>query len=126
MPTLLLQPDSAGYVVTEPGDSWLTVELPGGLPRTRADVLNSEVLVNVSWICKKCEFDYIVKFEKANSAYDYEPFDATLQIDDDTPAVFSCRFVAGSFKIDRQEGETYFVSAVFRVVAPRTVTEWPT
>jgi hypothetical protein len=114
MPTLDFAPDEDAYSFSEP-DDFLYVATAGGLPRTRADIINSNKIVGVQWTCSAAMYDYLCAFNAANIVNGCEPFNVPMFIDEVETKLYVCRFVPESFKLVQQEGETYTVSAALEV-----------
>lgn len=124
METLAIAPDEDGYTFVEPG-SFLYQELEGGLPRTRADLINASKTVGVQWTVGVADYQYLCNFNSANLSNDSEPFLIPLFIDEVEVKDYEAIILPGTFGLVSQSGETYVVGAQLEVtVTPATDDEY--
>lgn len=124
METLAIAPDEDGYTFVEPG-SFLYQELEGGLPRTRADLINASKTVGVQWTVGVADYQYLCNFNSANLSNDSEPFLIPLFIDEVEAKDYEAIILPGTFGLVSQSGETYVVGAQLEVtVTPATDDEY--
>jgi hypothetical protein len=126
MEKFLVPPQQPGLAISESSEAWLTVELEGGLPRTRRDLFDPEPTVDVSWVLTISTYTYLTEFYRASAARDFEPFEIDLYVENGaTLTTVEARFVPKSLKLTRQTGNTYFVSAQLVIVVDRIDDTWP-
>lgn len=124
MQTLAIAPDEDGYTFVEPG-SFLYQELEGGLPRTRADLINASKTVGVQWTVGVADYQYLCNFNSANLSNDSEPFLILLFIDEVEAKYYESIILPGTFGLISQSGETYVVGAQLEVtITPATDDEY--
>jgi hypothetical protein len=98
MDTLKRAPDSTGYSVTE-GDTNVFIDLLGGDPRVRADLLGAVKRVPCQWTLKPYDFIYMMAFYRTSTGFGSLPFlIPLLGIDDMTPRNYTARIVPGTWK----------------------------
>lgn len=100
--------------------------LDGGLPRYRR-LPQGPHKVAVNWIVKKAGFEYLNAFYNLWSDNPNQPFQAALLIDHGRLTAYECSFAGGMPpRLDRKNGEMFYVSAEFYVnPLPRNI-DWDT
>ena len=115
MRKLLILPDSESYSFTDPEET-VMIQLDGGAPRTRADVLNGSYTLQAQWTLDQANYDYFRSFYKVVLFQDAGNFLCDLITDDPNPVEHSCIFVPGSLTLVSQVGHKYVVSAKMMVM----------
>jgi hypothetical protein len=93
------------------GQEVIGVQLDGGRPKNRRDILNASKRVSVEWILNTSEYDYIMAFYRTTTVSGSLPFTIDLVIDSQTRAVYTASFVPGSFQLASKAGDTFRVTA---------------
>ena len=122
MPTLLaLAPDQAGYSVTEP-EEVLAVQLDGGLPRFRQDLIGGAKKVTVQWTIGPADYSYLKAFYRTTVGRGAEAFLVDLILDEPVLTQHEAYFNPGTMKLTGVQGLTYTVKAELFVkpIAPDT------
>ncbi len=114
MLTLPFVPLQDGYGV-DLKDGLLSVELDGGAPWTRLDIVGGVRQVQVSWVLGADEYSVMMGFHRAFVRTGGELFYADLVIDSGAIERYQAKFVSGSFRLISKQGPTYTVSAVLNV-----------
>lgn len=110
--TLPFVPNQSSYVVQDSAKEALYVQLDGGAPKIRRDILNAWKLVNVAWTISKAEYDKLERFYRVVGTYIAgTQFVGNLIIDSYELRPFLCLFVPNTFKLNNVRGLTYNVSA---------------
>ena len=108
---LILTPISSGYVV-EPGDEMVSVELDGGEPFYRRDKEGASSRVAVRWQLTPKQYNYIQAFYRTTIKGGSEFFYMDLVLERAAPADrYLCHFVPRTYKLEKQQGLTYWVTA---------------
>jgi hypothetical protein len=112
LPYLALQPDSAGFAVTE-GSTNIAIDLDGGAPRMRADLQGAVSTVNVQWSLSNTQFDFFKAFYRSGIGNGANPFWIKLVgLDSAELTPYQALIVPGSYKpASSQSGLTYVVTA---------------
>ncbi len=110
MTKFAISPVAAGYAVT-PGTEVVQVELNGGGPRTRKDVLNAASLIAVSWILTQEQYDYFWAFFRGVIDSGSLPFTIDLIIDTHTKATYTVVFVKDSVTVGTIDGGVFTINA---------------
>lgn len=117
-------PDQNGYSVADTAES-LLVELEGGAPRVRRDIVGAWPTVSASWTCDRLKFNYFREFFRSATLSGSLPFLIDLQIDSaDELTEHTAQFVPGSINLNQVNGLTYVVSATLRI-KPLAVSSFP-
>lgn len=111
----ILTPIQASYSVAD-GVEVLRTQLSGGMGRYRRDIINSTSLVNVSWLVKGQEFEYLRAFYKTAVAEGSRRFTIDLLLDNPVVTEHEAMFIPGSMNIDGNSGLALRVSAQLEVV----------
>jgi len=114
--TFLIPPDQAGYAV-EDGDTFVMVQLEGGLSKVRRDVLGAARIVDVTWIFDRNTYRYFTAFYETVLAQGSLPFYMDLILDHPIPATYECRFYPNK-KLSEQKGLAYTVQAKLEALPP--------
>lgn len=114
MRKLLVLPDSESYSFTDPEES-IMIQLEGGAPRTRTDILNGAYTLQAQWTLDQANYDYFRSFYKVVLLQDAGNFVCDLVTDDPLPVEHACIFVPGSLALVTQVGYKYVVSAKMMV-----------
>lgn len=114
MRTLILAPDQATYDVTD-ATQVVSVQLDGGMSRTRADIENGTSIVTAEWSIDPAQYQYLRAFYRTASQNASEPFNIDLILDQPGLTTHVATFVAGSMKLASQAGLTYVVTASLEV-----------
>jgi len=116
MKKLVIPPDQNSYSFTDAEETVL-VQLDGGSPRVRTDVLNGDYTLQARWTLDDGNYQYFRNFYKVVLANDAGRFLCDLITDTAAPIQHNCLFVPGSLTLVSQSGLTYVVSAKFMVTA---------
>jgi hypothetical protein len=112
---LILPPQEDTFAVSLKSEI-IKTDLDGGLPRYRKDQIGSVSLIDVSWIGRKEQFEYLRAFYRAATLNGSEPFDMYLRISSVTPTKYEdVHFIPGSFS-SSTEGDLYSVNAQISVL----------
>lgn len=119
MRKLVILPDSDSYSFTDPEET-VMIQLDGGAPRTRTDVLNGVYTLQAQWTLDQANYDYFRSFYKVVLFQDAGNFKCDLLTDTPDPVEHNCVFVPGSLSLVSQVGFKYVVSAKMMVtpIAP--------
>lgn len=101
-------PDSDGYGFTDAVEA-IMVQLDGGPPRVRSDMLNGPVMLQASWTLNREDYDYIRAFYRIAIERYAGKFKCDLIIDSNELTEHDCIFVPGSMKLQQQRGHMYIV-----------------
>lgn len=112
---LKLHPDKAGYAVQLSNGEVLEVQLDGGAPRIRADILNANIVVDVQWITHADGYDYLNAFYRYATRRGSLPFTMDMILEGAAMAEYTAQFRPNTFKLSQQSGGTYYVSAQLSV-----------
>lgn len=109
-------PEQAGYAVTD-GTETVSIQLDGGLSRSRKDILNSSSLVNVSWLLSPSYYEYLRAFYKETTAggTGATPFLIDLILDEYVLTEHTAKFVPGSMTLAGMSGQSYKIQAQLEV-----------
>ena len=105
------------------GEETLRVKLDGGRGRYRKDIFQSSSMLNVSWICDREQYQYLVAFYRTATMRGALPFTIDLIIDDMDLKEYEANFMPGTFTLTSQRGLSYTVSATIEVAQPVNVDE---
>lgn len=114
MKKLVLLPDSNSYSFADAEEA-VMVQLDGGSPRIRVDVLNGDYTLQARWTMDPGNYQYFRNFYKVVLANDAGRFLCDLITDTAEPVEHQCMFVPGSLTLVSQSGLQYIVSAKFMV-----------
>lgn len=113
MAKLLIPPSQDGYTAA---DGWevASVQLDGGAPRTRRDVLGAVARVAVTWVVGPGEYRYLRAFYRStyNGAL---PFTIDLLLDEAILTEYEAKFIPGTFRLAAQRGWSYTVTTELEV-----------
>lgn len=109
MSKLVIPPNSEGYTAQD-GTELLSVQLDGGLPRVRRDLLGAAVRVHLGWTVSAAHYRYLRAFYNIY-INDAQPFLIDLLFNEMNLKEYQALFVPGSFKLTGQAGLTYTVEA---------------
>ena len=124
MDKFIFTPNQSGYSVQDSIEV-LQVELDGGAPRIRRDIVGSWPIVNVSWIFDRENFNYFREFYRLTTVSGSLPFLIDLLIDNaDELTEHVAQFVPGSIALSQVSGQSYGVSANLRI-KPLDVSTFP-
>jgi hypothetical protein len=114
MRKLVILPDSDSYSFIDPEET-VMIQLDGGAPRTRTDVLNGAYTLQAQWTLDQANYDYFRSFYKVVLFQDAGNFLCDLITDDPNPVEHKCIFVPGSLSLVSQVGHKYVVSCKMMV-----------
>lgn len=114
MRKLLYAPNSDGYTWADGAEAVL-VELDGGSPRVRSDVLNSAARLQAQWFLDRDGYEYFRSFYKVVIAENGGKFLCDLIMDQPGLTEHVCVFIPGSMTLMGQKGLSYTVSASMSV-----------
>jgi hypothetical protein len=107
-------PDSDGYGFTDAVEA-IMVQLDGGPPRVRSDMLNGPVMLQASWTLDRDEYEYMRAFYRVAIERYGGKFTCDLLIDSSVLTEHDCIFVPGSMKLMQQRGHMYVVGCTLVV-----------
>lgn len=115
LPKLAIPPDQDSYEAA-PGSEVLSVKLDGGVSRSRRDFIGAAAGFRVQWTLTPTEYQYLDSFFKhiKNGSL---PFLIDLILDGPVMLEYTAKFVPGSYKLAKQSGLTYIVSAELEVAS---------
>lgn len=108
-------PDSDGYGFNDPTEA-VMIQLDGGPPRVRSDILNGPIMLNANWTLDRADYDYFRSFYRVVVERESGKFKCDLVIDKSQLTEHDCIFVPGSMKLAQQKGHMYVVSATLVVI----------
>lgn len=116
LPLFPFAPDQTGYALVD-ADNAIAVELDGGAPRVRADVLGGVSTVSVRWSLRATEYQAFRSFYATAIARGALPFALDLIHDQPFLTRHTARIQPGSLKVDasRVNGGIYTVTATLWV-----------
>lgn len=115
--TLGLLPDSAGYTVEDAVDPTIAQLLDGGSPRIRAAHAGNAKLVSCQWTLGTADNDAIWAFYRTGTALGGNPFYIALYgVDGSELTTYLAWFVPRTFKLMKQEGNTYVIGCQMYVL----------
>lgn len=107
-------PEQSGYTVAHPNQV-VSIELDGGAPRLRSDILRANSTVGVSWLLDRVEYTLFMKFMRQDTERGALPFLVDLVTDFFQLARHRVTLVPGSLRTSQVTGLTYRVAADLRV-----------
>jgi hypothetical protein len=116
MAHLALKPDQSGYSIRD-SDDYVMIEVDGGLPRTRRDLVDGTRLATLTWITDSIGYTYLKNFEIQNLANDCEPFTIDLYVDDGILETVTALLVPRTLRLASKQGDMFTVSAQLEVLA---------
>lgn len=117
--TFLLPPDQAGYAV-EDGQTFIMVQLEGGLSKVRRDIIGAARVIDVTWIFNRSQYRYFTAFYETKLKQGSLPFQMDLILDHPIPATYQCKFFPNK-KLSEQKGLSYTVTAKLEALPPAAV-----
>lgn len=108
-------PDVEGYGFTDPTEA-VMVQLDGGKPFTRSDVLNGAITLTATWKLDGAGYEYLRRFYRVTLEKYGGNFLCDLIIDKASLTEHNCIFVPGSFKLTQQRGQLYVLTASLVVI----------
>jgi hypothetical protein len=108
-------PDTDGYGFSDPEET-VMVQLDGGKPFMRSDVLNGAITLTAQWKLDRNEYEYMRKFYRVTVEKYGGAFLCDLIIDKSTLTEHQCLFVPGSMKLTQQRGHLHVVAANLVVI----------
>lgn len=108
-------PDSDGYGFSDPTEA-VMVQLDGGPPRVRSDILNGPVMLNANWTLDRANYDYFRSFYRVVVEREGGKFKCDLVIDKSHLTEHDCIFVPGTLKLSQQRGHMYVLSCSLVVI----------
>lgn len=121
--TKLTIPPDLTYSVQD-GVEVISVQLDGGAPRMRRDILGATSTVDVEWRVGRDEFLYLRAFYRSVTVSGSEPFTIDLVLDSPSTTEHTARFKPGSMRLTGQEGYLHVVSAQLDVTPILPDTEY--
>jgi len=116
MSRIRVRPSRASYSVAR-GAETLAVKLDGGASRFRRDILSAAFLVDVEWQLDVSGYNYINAFYRTTIVHGSLPFTINLILDQAALVEYTAKIIPGTFRLTRQEGLLYVVSAQLEVTA---------
>jgi hypothetical protein len=107
---LEIPPDQSGYAA-EDFNRVLSVELDGGVSRTRLDSIGGDASISVQWTVGRSDFESLISFYQTNTNFGAEPFLLDLYSDFSEPVEHECHFIPGSLRLTSQLGSRFVLSA---------------
>jgi hypothetical protein len=114
-PTLVLSPDSTGYVVKFPNGIVSSGPMDGGADLRRTDVIGGTGQADVQWTCNPARYDYITAFFRTTLEQGADLFYVDLLVDSSTPSPYLCAFIPGTFSAPSTTGYSTIIKASLEV-----------
>lgn len=114
MEKLLLLPEQASYNFN-PKNEVVSIDLEGGLSRSRKDVLGASAFVDCRWFLTSEQYQYFKAFYNLSAGRGALPFLIDLLLDQPFLEEFTAKFVADSFEMSDPRGLSFQVSAQLEV-----------
>jgi hypothetical protein len=111
---LQIRPDKSGYSFKY-GPSAKSTKLDGGSSRYRADYDGANTQIEVTWILKPNQYDYIMAFYRKGTGNGSLPFLIDLILEGHTITEYTAHIVPGTFGLANQDGDAYTVTASLEV-----------
>lgn len=118
MAKLLLTPERTRFEVNR-SEETIAVELDGGLPKLRRDIINGAFKIPVRWRCNPSQYRYLNAFYETELDFGSRTFTIDLLINDAIEQTYTAQFEPGTMKLAGNSGLTYVVNADL-VVQPNT------
>lgn len=115
LPKLTIVPVSDGFTVGDPNEV-VSVELDGGLPRQRRDIVGGARPVSLRWQLSSPEYDSLMDFYEATLANGALPFLIDLPLRRSAFEECVATFAPNTLRLDQQSGDTWWVSAQLKVI----------
>ena len=113
-----LAPEKQSYTHQD-GNEIVSVNLDGGLSRTRRDKINSAMIVGVQWSCDKFTYNYMRSFYRGVTESGALPFLIDLLVDDACALTeVEAKFVTGTFRLASHSGANYIITANLEIKPP--------
>ncbi len=123
LPKLILKPRVVSHAVDLP-NGVISTKLPGGLSRTRVDILGGPSYVPVTWVLdSKKKFDYLMGFYISILKEGALPFLINMPVLSSECKWVECRFIPRSFKHTSSDGVLRSISAKVEVLDKRGTAE---
>lgn len=111
---LELLPESSSYSAT-PNESVVSVQLEGGVSRTRLDLVNVATVVECQWILDRNEYLYLSVFFNSIVEKGSKPFLIDLILDKHYSEERIAKFVPGTFRMSAPVGLSFQCEATLEV-----------
>lgn len=115
MRKLLVAPSQAGYAA-QPGNTVVSIALPGGKSRNRRDFIGAVAQVSAVWNLPPLEYDYLAAFYRSVTEESLLTFEIDLILDSWKPQTYQARFVPGTFALTGTSGMKTTASAQLEVI----------
>lgn len=122
LPKLELLPESSSYSAT-PNNSVVSVQLEGGVSRSRLDLVNVATLVDCQWVLDRKEYFYLSVFFNSIVMKGVNPFLIDLIIDKPYKEERVAKFVPETFRMHSPVGLSFICEATLEV-APSSDPEF--
>jgi hypothetical protein len=121
LPKLIIPPDQGGYNVSD-GNEVISTKLDGGSSRMRRDIVGNAYKVAVSWSLNPNDYRYVKGFHNITVNKGADAFLMDLYVDRENLTEHECRFIPSTFKLARQRGNMFVVTAQLEVT-PVTLSQ---
>jgi len=126
-----LLPERNGYTY-KPGNSIVTIELEGGLSRSRVDQVNSASYVDCQWVLNREQYEYFRAFYNGITFKGVAPFLIELILDKSFPQEVQVKFVPDTVEMSDPFGMVLTCKATLELIPINnesedavTVLYWP-